>query len=212
MRDYTAADKLIDNFDTALRTLAGKPVTTTRPCPANAHDDVELEAKQKKHIAGLMRVNHAGEVAAQALYQGQALTARDNDTREKLQQSAIEENDHLAWTEQRLRELNDRPSLLDPLWYSGSVAIGAIAGALGDKWNLGFLAETEHQVVAHLESHLEQLPAEDARSRAILEQMRSDELKHATTALDQGGAPLPEPVKKLMQLTSKVMTRSAYWL
>jgi ubiquinone biosynthesis monooxygenase Coq7 len=211
MRHPSPADRLIGNFDTALRTLAGRPVTTDRPCPADDLPEAELDAKQKKHIAGLMRVNHAGEVAAQALYQGQALTAKDANVRSKLEASAIEENDHLAWTEQRLHELGDRSSLLDPLWYAGSVAIGAFAGALGDKWNLGFLAETERQVVKHLDSHLAQLPADDARSRAILEQMRTDEARHATTAIAHGGAPLPEPVRKLMSVVSKVMTRSSYW-
>ena len=211
MRQYSSADRFIDQFDTALRTLAGKPVTTHRAYPAEGIDETSLDAKQKKHIAGLMRVNHAGEVAAQALYQGQSITARDGHTRDQLEEAAIEENDHLAWTETRLKELNDRPSLLDPFWYAGSVAIGAVAGSLGDRWNLGFLAETEQQVVSHLESHLEKLPVEDKRSRAIIEQMRKDELKHAKTAVNEGGAPLPEPVKKLMQLSSKLMTRTAYW-
>jgi len=212
MRHYSPADRLINNLDTALRTLAGKPVTTAREYPAAQHDEAELDAGEKKLVAGLMRVNHAGEVAAQALYQGQALTARDGAVREKLEDSAIEENDHLAWTESRLKELDDRTSLLDPLWYAGSLAIGALAGALGDRWNLGFLAETEHQVVRHLDSHLEQLPLEDSRSRAILEQMKADELKHATTAISHGGAPLPTPVRKMMQLTSKLMTKSAYYI
>jgi len=212
MRHYSPADRLIQNFDTALRTLAGKPVTTSRQYPADAHDDIELDDEQKKHIAGLMRINHAGEVAAQALYQGQALTAKDDEVREKLEESAIEENDHLAWTAQRLQELGDRTSLLDPFWYAGSLAIGTFAGILGDRWNLGFLAETEKQVVRHLDNHLQQLPDEDARSRAILSQMRADEEKHATTAVSQGGAPLPAPVRKLMALSSKLMTKSSYWI
>jgi ubiquinone biosynthesis monooxygenase Coq7 len=157
-----------------------------------------------------MRVNHSGEVSAQALYQGQSITARNQAVREKLEQAALEENDHLVWTENRLQELGESPSLLNPLWYTGSFAIGAFAGALGDKWNLGFLAETEHQVVKHLDEHLNRIPVSDRRSRAILEQMKVDEARHATTALDHGGAVLPLPVKKLMQAMSKVMTRSAY--
>ncbi|HHO58680.1 MAG TPA: 2-polyprenyl-3-methyl-6-methoxy-1,4-benzoquinone monooxygenase, partial [Thiotrichales bacterium] len=172
----------------------------------------EVDEKERKHVAGLMRVNHSGEVSAQALYQGQAVTARDPDVRGKLQQAAIEENDHLKWTHLRLQELGSHTSFLNPLWYTGSFAIGAFAGALGDKWSLGFLAETEHQVVKHLDNHLQQLPAHDARSRAILEQMKTDELKHATTAIENGAAELPFPVKKLMAAMSKVMTTTAYYL
>ena len=212
MRDYSPLDRVINHFDNVLRTMAGSGVTTTRTYPAADIEDQEFDDKQKKHIAGLMRVNHAGEVAAQALYQGQALTAKDSKVRDKLEQSAIEENDHLEWTARRLHELGYQRSLLDPVWYAGSVAIGALAGALGDKWNLGFLAETEHQVVKHIDDHIEKLPEEDARSRAILEQMRIDEQKHATTAINHGGADLPLPVKRLMALTSKVMTRSSYWV
>lgn len=212
MRHYSAFDRLLLQFDTAIRTVAGKPVVTARPYPAAEITDHALDAPSRQHIAGLMRVNHAGEVAAQALYQGQALTARNPALREKLAEAAAEENDHLVWTENRLHELGDRTSLLNPLWYSGSFAIGALAGVLGDKWNLGFLAETEHQVGAHLAEHLQELPAEDERSRAILQQMQIDEAKHATTAIDQGAAELPLVVKKLMQAMSKVMTRSAYRL
>ncbi len=212
MRHYTAFDRLLIGADIALRTLAGKPLASGRPYPAQNIDDTELDASQRRHVAGLMRVDHAGEVSAQALYQGQALTARDETVRAKLEQSAIEENDHLLWTEHRLHELGDRTSVLNPLWYAGSFAIGAFAGALGDKWSLGFLAETEHQVVRHLDEHLQQLPAEDRRSRAILEQMKVDEAHHATTAIDHGAAALPLPVKKLMSAMSKVMTRSAYYL
>lgn len=210
MRDYTPIDRLLMNVDTALRTVAGKPLVTQRANPAQGVDDCELKDEERQHIAGLMRVNHAGEVSAQALYQGQALTARNNEVREKLEQAALEENDHLAWTESRLHELGDRTSYLNPIWYTGSLAIGAFAGALGDKWNLGFLAETEHQVVHHLDSHLKELPKQDQRSRAILEQMRIDEARHATTALDHGGAELPTPVKGLMSLMSKVMTKTTY--
>ena len=211
-RNYTLVDQWLMHTDTALRTVAGKPVVTQRDYPAEDIDDCELDDSDRKHIAGLMRVNHSGEVSAQALYQGQSITARNEDVRSKLEQAALEENDHLVWTENRLHELNDHTSYLNPVWYAGSFAIGALAGALGDKWNLGFLAETEHQVVRHLDEHMEKLPAKDCRSKAILEQMKTDETKHATTALDHGAAELPTPVKKLMQAMSKVMTRSAYWV
>jgi len=209
-RNYTLIDQWLMHTDTALRTILGKPVVTQRSYPAENIDDCELSDSDRRHIAGLMRVNHSGEVSAQALYQGQSITARNAEVKSKLEQAALEENDHLAWTENRLHELGDRTSLLNPLWYAGSFAIGALAGALGDKWNLGFLAETEHQVVQHLEQHLEKLPDRDKRSRAILEQMKVDEARHATTALNHGGRELPTPVKKLMRAMSKVMTRSAY--
>jgi len=212
MRDYTPIDRLMINVDTALRTVAGKPIVTHRAYPADKVDDCEFKDEDRKHVASLMRVNHSGEVSAQALYQGQAMTARNNEVREKLEQAALEENDHLAWTEARLHELGDRTSFLNPIWYAGSLAIGAFAGAIGDKWNLGFLAETEHQVVDHLDEHLKELPKQDQRSRAILEQMKIDEAKHATTALNYGGAELPAPVKGLMSLMSKVMTKTTYRL
>ena len=156
-----------------------------------------------------MRVNHAGEVCAQALYQGQALTARQHETRQQMKQAAIEENDHLAWCRQRLRELGGHTSLLNPLWYTGSLAMGAASGLLGDKWSLGFLAETENQVVKHIEGHLQQLPADDGKSHAILEQMKTDEAQHKANALNAGGSPLPDPVKKMMTLVSRVMTSTA---
>lgn len=210
MRDYSPFDRLLMQFDTAVRTLAGKPVPTQRPYPAADIADHTLDDNTREHIAGLMRVNHAGEVSAQALYQGQSLTARNPELRSKLAEAAAEENDHLIWTENRIHELGSSTSRLNPIWYGGSFAIGALAGVLGDKWNLGFLAETEHQVVDHLQSHLQQLPEEDERSRAILQQMKTDEAKHATTAINHGASELPRPVKKLMQLMSKVMTRSAY--
>jgi ubiquinone biosynthesis monooxygenase Coq7 len=212
MRHYSPIDQFLIHADTALRTIAGKPLATHRPYPADGIEDCTLDASESRHVAGLMRVNHSGEVSAQALYQGQSITARNEAVREKLQQAALEENDHLVWTENRLKELGERTSLLNPLWYAGSFAIGAFAGALGDKWNLGFLAETEHQVVRHLDEHLGKLPVTDERSRAILEQMKVDEAQHATTALDHGGAALPLPVTKLMQAMSKVMTRTAYWI
>ncbi len=212
MRHYSPIDHLLINLDQALRTVVGTPSATERPNPANIHPDADLSAEQKQAAARLMRINHAGEVAAQALYQGQALTAQLTDVREKMQRAAQEENDHLAWCETRIKELDSHTSVLNPAWYVGSFAIGALAGLAGDKWSLGFVAETEHQVVQHLEKHLHQLPHQDARSRAILEQMQRDESHHATTALEAGGAPLPTPVKYLMQLTSQVMTRTAYWV
>ena len=212
MRHYSPIDQFLMHADTALRTVAGKPKATHRPYPADDQEECPLEASESRQVAGLMRVNHSGEVSAQALYQGQSITARNQEVREKLQEAAQEENDHLLWTENRLKELGERTSLLNPVWYAGSFAIGAFAGALGDKWNLGFLAETEHQVVRHLDEHLQKLPECDKRSRAILEQMKIDEAQHATTALNHGGAPLPAPVKKLMQAMSRVMTRSAYWI
>ena len=212
MRHYSPFDQFIMSADTALRTLFGEPVTTAREYPADNIEDIEFSAQEKKHVSGLMRVNHSGEVSAQALYQGQALTSANEEIREKLREAAIEENDHLDWTKRRLEELGSRTSLLNPLWYGGSFAIGAFAGAIGDKWNLGFLAETEHQVVRHLDNHLNRLPPTDQRSRAILEQMKTDELKHATTAIEHGAAELPPPVKTLMAAMSKVMTTTAYYL
>ena len=162
------------------------------------------------HVAALMRVNHVGEVCAQALYQGQALTARDDAARDALARAAREEEDHLAWSAERIRELGGRPSLLNPFWYAGAFAIGAAAGALGDRWNLAFLAETERQVEEHLAGHLERLPEGDGRTRAVVEAMRADEARHRETALGFGAAELPGPVKHAMRLASKVMTTVAY--
>lgn len=198
--------------DHALRTVFGRPSTTERENPARTVKDSPLPEDERKLAASLMRVNHAGEVSAQALYQGQALTARLDEVRLSMQRAAEEENDHLAWTAQRLTELSSHKSILNPVWYSGSFAIGAVAGVLGDKWSLGFVAETEHQVVRHLESHLQKLPTQDRRSRAILEQMKIDESHHATLALEGGGAELPFGIKKLMSAMSVVMTGSAYYL
>ena len=212
MRNYTPFDRLIMNADTALRTLFGEPVTTERKYPAADISDAEFSEQEKKHITSLMRINHCGEVSAQALYQGQSLTSKNKEIKNKLQQAALEENDHLNWTKHRLHELGGNTSYLNPLWYGGSFAIGALAGAMGDKWNLGFLAETEHQVVIHLEEHLNQLPGGDFKSRAILEQMKIDESKHATTAIENGAAELPPSVKTLMAAMSKVMTSSAYYI
>lgn len=204
-------DKLITEFDKGLRTLFA-PAPTLRPLPGQDLPDAVLAAEEKRHAAALMRINHCGEICAQALYQGQALTARNEGVKAALEQAAWEETEHLNWTETRIKELGGRTSLLNPLWYSGSLALGALAGALGDKWNLGFLAETERQVEHHLTDHLAKLPAQDEKSRAILEQMRTDEIQHAQTALDHGGAPLPLPVKAAMKLSSRVMTRTVYWI
>lgn len=212
MRNFTPFDQLVMNADTALRTLFGEPITTQREYPAANITDAEFSEQESKHIAGLMRVNHCGEVAAQALYQGQALTSSNNAIKNKLQEAALEENDHLTWTKNRVNELGGHTSILNPLWYGGSFAIGAFAGAIGDKWNLGFLAETEHQVVNHLESHLDQLPGGDFKSRAILEQMKIDESIHATTAIESGASELPTSVKTLMKAMSKVMTSTAYYI
>lgn len=207
----TNLDKLITEFDKGLRTLFAQ-APTLRPLPGGDLPDAELSPEEKRHAAALMRINHSGEICAQALYQGQALTARNEGVKAALEQAAWEETEHLNWTETRIHELGGRTSLLNPLWYTGSLALGALAGALGDKWNLGFLAETEHQVEKHLDSHLGRLPQQDEKSRAILEQMKSDEIQHATTALEHGGAPLPLPVKAAMQLSSKIMTRTVYWI
>lgn len=204
-------DDLITGFDIALRTLAAQPVSV-RPHPDAALPEQELSPVQKQHAAGLMRVNHCGEVCAQALYQGQALTARDPAAREALRQAAKEEVEHLAWTERRIRELGGRPSVLNPLWYGGSLLLGVAAGLAGDRWNLGFLAETEHQVGAHLRSHLERLPEADAKSRAIVSRMYEDEIGHAQQAEALGAASLPQPLPQLMQVASKVMTTISYRL
>jgi ubiquinone biosynthesis monooxygenase Coq7 len=202
-------DQLISEFDRALRAVAGV-VQASRPSPGERVAESSLDAEPRAHAAALMRVNHVGEVCAQALYQGQALTARNAVARQALEKAAREEEDHLAWSAERIRELGGRPSLLNPLWYAGSFAIGAAAGALGDKWNLAFLAETERQVEEHLAGHLEALPADDQRTRAVVEAMRADEARHRASAIDLGAAELPEPVKRAMRLASKVMTIVAY--
>ena len=212
MKTYSTADKFIMGVDQALVTVFGKPHTTGRDYPAGNISDEGVSAKDKIEAARLMRVNHVGEVCAQALYQSQAMTARNATIREKMQQSSAEESDHLDWCEQRLDELGGRTSLLNPLWYAGSFAIGTAAGLAGDRWNLGFVAETEKQVVHHLEDHLQRLSPEDLRSRAIVEQMKIDEGKHATAAISAGGSLLPSPIQQGMQAMSKVMTRIAYWI
>ncbi|HOB60984.1 MAG TPA: 2-polyprenyl-3-methyl-6-methoxy-1,4-benzoquinone monooxygenase [Candidatus Competibacteraceae bacterium] len=211
-RYYTAADAVLIHFDQAVRTLFGRPETTGRPNPAGGASAAELQPEERQLAARLMRVNHTGEVCAQALYQGQALTARLETVRDRMEQAADEENDHLAWCATRLRELDSHASLLNPLFYAGSFAIGALAGKAGDRWSLGFVAETEHQVIEHLNTHLDQLPAQDQQSRAILGQMKEDEARHATYALAAGGARLPLPIRLLMKGMSKVMTKTTYWV
>ena len=209
-RAYSPADRLLMNLDQAVRTLFGRPQITERANPADDLPEVEMSEAQRDHAARLMRINHTGEVCAQGLYQGQALTARDPAVRRSMQRSAAEENDHLDWCERRVEELGGRLSLLNPLWYAGSFAIGAAAGIAGDRWSLGFVAETEKQVEGHLDEHLEQLPSDDRRTRAILEQMKADEIAHGQKAMAHGGARLPAPIRGLMKLTSKIMTTSVY--
>ncbi|RAP59674.1 2-polyprenyl-3-methyl-6-methoxy-1,4-benzoquinone monooxygenase [Oleiagrimonas sp. MCCC 1A03011] len=208
-RTLTPLDRFFIGIENALEAVAGQP-DAQRPSPAQAHPDVEMEDADRRHAAGLMRINHTGEVCAQALYKGQALLARDDETREHLLQAAVEETDHLAWCADRLRELDSRPSLLNPLWFVGSMAIGAAAAAVNDRVSLGFVVETERQVEAHLAEHIERLPAEDERSRAVLRQMQEDEIRHADNALARGGIELPAPIPTLMALTSKVMKAVAY--
>lgn len=211
IRQYSLLDNLLSNVDSGLRTLFGEN-HSTRLNPAESQEEGELSDTEQQLAGRLMRINHAGEVAAQGLYQGQALTAKLPKVREQMEQAAQEEIDHLAWCKTRAEELGTHTSKLDPLWYAGSVTIGAIAGLAGDKWSLGFVNETEKQVVKHLEGHLEKLPQHDTKSRAILEQMKTDEQHHATTALEAGAADLPTPIKKAMNLTSKIMTKTAFWI
>src|SRR5688572_16993111 len=202
-------DRLIVGFDTALRTVAGVH-SAARSTPAGELAEAELSSSERDHAAALMRVNHVGEVCAQALYQGQALTARDPGTRASLRQAAREEEDHLAWSADRVRELGGHLSVLNPVWYAGSFALGIAAGAIGDRWNLAFLAETERQVEEHLAGHLDRLPPGDERTRAIVEAMREDEAKHRQTALRLGAAELPSPLRAAMRIAAKVMTTVAY--
>ncbi len=202
-------DSLIVAFDKALRTVFA-PAPTARAVPGAAEPEADLSKAERAHAAALMRVNHCGEICAQALYEGQALTSHDPAIRAALEQAAWEETEHLAWTERRIAELGGHKSLLNPVWYGGSLALGVLAGKFGDAWNLGFLAETERQVESHLESHKARLPRQDRRSWEILEQMRADEAGHAQTALRLGAKELPAPVKLAMLLTSKLMKGVAY--
>lgn len=206
-----SVDRLIVEFDKALRAVAG-PASSFRPVPGGEIPEADLAGPDRQYAAALMRVNHVGEVCAQALYQGQSLASRNPGLRAELDKAAREETEHLAWTEQRIAELGGRKSLLNPLWYGGALAIGIFAGAFGDRWSLGFLAETERQVGAHLDDHLRRLPENDRKSRAIVAQMRVDELAHAAAAVRLGGVELPWPARRVMQAASRVMTQISYRL
>jgi 3-demethoxyubiquinol 3-hydroxylase len=208
-RPLSLADALIREFDRGLRTVAAANVAA-RPNPAGPAPESVTEAAARRHAAGLMRVNHAGEIAAQALYHGQALTARDPKVRAALLDAARDETDHLAWCEARVRELDSHTSLLAPVWYAGAFAIGAVTGLAGDRTSLGFVAETERQVVEHLESHMHELPEGDERSRRIVGQMQDDEERHGSDARSAGGRDLPRPIRELMRRAARVMTRTAY--
>ena len=209
MRAYNIVDTFVIECDKAIRTVLDRPKSTNRPIPSHEIEQPILSATERQQAIRLMRVNHAGEVSAQALYQGQALTAKSPSVRQAMAESALEENDHLVWCEQRVTELGGHTSLLNPFWYVGSYALGALAGKIGDKWSLGFVAETEAQVVKHLDKHLDKLSQNDSKSRAILEQMKIDEAHHGTVAMEAGGIALPAPIKFTMSLISKVMTVSS---
>jgi ubiquinone biosynthesis monooxygenase Coq7 len=208
----TVIDRLIGELDHGLRTAFGPPPKPARASPARELDESDLPAADRDLAGRFMRINHAGEICAQGLYQGQALTARLPKVRKKMELAAEEENDHIAWTAERLRELDSHRSYLNPLWYAGSFALGALAGIAGDRWSLGFVAETEKQVVRHLDGHLKKLSPRDHKSRAILESMREDEGRHATTAITAGAASFPQPVQRAMQFASKLFTTTSYWI
>ena len=210
-RIQTPIDRLLGDAQRALETVLGAP-PAQRANPSASEAEIVLEEDERRHAAGLMRINHVGEVCAQALYCGQAAVARDEATRAHLLEAAQEETDHLAWCNQRLQELDSRPSLLNPLWYAGSYAIGALAGLRGDGWNLGFVVETERQVEAHIDEHLQSLPPADGRSRAILQVMKADEARHAANAENAGARILPQPVPLLMATASRLMKTVAYRL
>ena len=211
-RNLTPLDQLLSGVSNALNTLAAPARKSPRTNPAASMDDDELDERQRVHAAGLMRVNHAGEVAAQGLYQGHAAVARDRSIEEQMQKAADEEFDHLAWCEQRLDELGEKPSRLSSVWFAGAFAIGALSGIFGDKWSLGFIAETERQVCEHLDGHLDKLPDNDARSRKIVVTMRDEEAAHGENAIEAGAAELPMAVRTLMRATAKLMTTTAYRL
>ena len=211
-RHFSLIDNILIHADLARKTLCVQPKDHQRIYPAKRVIENNLSDTEKKHAAGLMRVNHSGEVCAQALYQGQAITARSYFVKEKMQEAAEEELDHLAWCNQRLFELNSHTSYLNLVWYCGALSLGLIAGMIGDRWSLGFLAETEEQVVRHLESHLGGLPQEDEQSRVIVEQMRDDESQHRDMAFEAGAADLPSFIKTMMAMSSKVMTKIAYYI
>ncbi|MEH6587207.1 MAG: 2-polyprenyl-3-methyl-6-methoxy-1,4-benzoquinone monooxygenase [Halioglobus sp.] len=209
-RRLSLIDRFITEADSVMRTITNQGHSAGRPSPAEGHTDSELNEQERKHVAGLMRVNHTGEVCAQALYQGQALTARLPKVREEMQQAADEEIDHLVWCKERLQELDSHTSYLNPAWYGVSFALGAIAGAIGDDVSLGFVAATEERVCNHLKDHLKELPEEDRKSRLILQKMLEDEERHGANALEAGGKDLPKPVKDAMTAVSGVMTGSSY--
>ena len=209
-RRLSLLDKFISEADSVLRTITDSGNSASRPSPAQGHSEAELSEQDREHVAGLMRINHTGEVCAQALYQGQALTARLSNVKEDMRQAAIEEVDHLVWCEERLNELDSHTSYLNPAWYGLSFALGAVAGAVGDKVSLGFVAATEERVCQHLKDHLKQLPEEDRKSRLILQQMLEDEKRHGESALEAGGTDFPQPVKDAMSGVSKLMTRTSY--
>jgi len=211
-RELSPLDRILSGIDAALRTATAAPAHYARANPAADLPDAPMSETDKSHAAGLMRVNHAGEVAAQGLYQGHAAVARDARIEADMRRAADEERDHLGWCEERLRELGQAPSRLSPIWYAGAFAIGAASGILGDKWSLGFIEETERQVSEHLSGHLQRLPEDDVRSRAIVERMRAEEEVHGANARDAGAAELPPPVRALMRLTARLMTGSAYWI
>ncbi len=213
IRHLSKIDCLLNEFDTALRAIfVPEHRAVQRVSPATDLADASMSENEKRHVAGLMRVNHAGEVCAQALYQGQALTAKLEQVKLQLNEAAKEEIDHLGWCEERLQQLDAAPSLLNPLWYTGSFLLGMFAGLAGDKWSLGFLAETERQVSLHLQTHLDRLPQQDIKTRAIIEQMEQDESNHAETAMNAGAAELPGVVRRFMQYTAKCLTTSSYYL
>lgn len=205
-------DLCIQEVDRALRVITGDLRLATRPSPAALISESSLSSEEQQQIAGLMRVNHAGEICAQALYQGQALTAKLTQVREQMENAAAEEWDHLAWCEARLQDVNAKPSVLNPIWFLGALSIGALAGFIGDRWSLAFVAETERQVILHLQEHLEKLPAQDAKSRAILEKMQEEEAEHGLAAKNAGAAEFPPPIQWLMNRVSKVMTTASYYL
>lgn len=211
-RRYSVFDRLVGEADKVLRTLARDAATAGRPSPAASLPEAALSPEEQRQISGFMRINHTGEVCAQALYHGQALTARLPTVRQDMEQAAREEVDHLAWCQQRLDELGAMPSVLNPLFYAASFSIGALAGLAGDRWSLGFVAETERQVCDHLQGHMTRLPLNDLRTRAVLAQMHQDEAEHRDMALRAGAATLPEPVQKAMQAMSVVMTGTTYYL
>lgn len=211
-RHYSWLDKFCMTIDQMIRTLVNEAEKTDVDYPAENIPEAELDSKEKKQIASLMRVNHAGEIAAQALYHGQALVTKSYELKQQLKEAALEEGNHLAWCKKRLDELQSHTSLLNPFWYTGSFCIGMMAGIVGDKWSLGFISETEKQVVKHLENHLALIPAKDFRSRQILEKMSADETHHREEALALGGVELPTIIKSTMSLTSKIMVKTAYWI